>query len=66
MRKDLSARWLIELMLADLRSWMSFQATTHPRNGLDLSGELDEPKRYSLQYIFAYSAIWGLGGNLDR
>ena len=42
------------------------QATTHPRHGMDLTGELDENKRYSLQYIFAYSAIWGIGGNVDR
>ena len=32
---------------------------------MDLSGALDDQKRHALQYIFAYSAVWGLGGNLD-
>ena len=26
---------------------------------------LDENKRYMLQYIFAYSCIWGIGGNIE-
>ena len=42
------------------------QAMTHPGQGMDLSKELDEAMRNALQYIFAYSVIWGLGGNLDR
>ena len=38
--------------------------TTTPEN-LDLHAPLDDGTRIALQYVFAYSAIWGLGGNLD-
>ncbi len=42
------------------------QAALHPRNGLDLAQPLDDQSRISIQYAFAYSAVWGLGGNLAR
>ena len=44
----------------------SLQALTLPNKGVHLGHpELDEPTKIGLQYIFAFSLIWGLGGNLD-
>ena len=41
------------------------QALTHPSKGLVLSGNVDDTTRNSLQYVFAFSAVWGIGGNMS-
>ncbi|KAJ9522810.1 hypothetical protein QJQ45_019798, partial [Haematococcus lacustris] len=44
---------------------MLFTALSHPGSGLVLSGELDESTKLALQYVFAFSLTWGLGGALE-
>ncbi len=58
----------VKLSSSQLLPWCTprVQAVSHPRNGLVLIGEIDEGTKLAVQLIFAYSAIWGIGGNIER